>query len=176
MKSFLKDIKNKIIGVKNVNSKLPFKLPDLLNELIEKDIWPNNSNANSQNSTPIVDFERVLQIDPEAVTLFLYPLQFTTVSKLATGSESQLWSDLNMSKANSQIDSNKVVIIGDFGLGTDSAIALNYQYDLENPKVIRLGWVINGHKIHAEWFNVADSFNEFADKIGLSEILKFNSE
>ena len=52
--------------------------------------------------------------------------------------------------------------IADFGLGADSAIVLDYRQ--ENPPVIRLVW---RKPEPNEWVRCADSFDEFADLLGL---------
>jgi len=63
-----------------------------------------------------------------------------------------------------EISPELCVDIGDFGLGSDSPILLDYRQDRSNPAVIRLQWrkpQPNG------CVRCADSFDEFADMLGL---------
>lgn len=55
-------------------------------------------------------------------------------------------------------------MIGDFGLGSDSPIILDYAQDSTNPPVFRLRWGQNGHN---EWVPGARDFDEFAIMLGL---------
>ncbi len=54
--------------------------------------------------------------------------------------------------------------IGDFGLGSDSPILLDYRADRQSPAVIRLLWKNPGPNV---WVRCADDFDLFADMLGL---------
>jgi len=58
------------------------------------------------------------------------------------------------------------VDIGSFGLGSDTAILLDYRQGGSNPPVLRLKW----RKLEPNvWVRCADSFDEFADMLGLDK-------
>lgn len=63
------------------------------------------------------------------------------------------------------IDFDLAVDIGDFGLGSDAPILLDYRTDTSNPSVIRLKWSLNG--IANQWVPMADSIQHFVDVLGL---------
>jgi hypothetical protein len=56
------------------------------------------------------------------------------------------------------------VDIGYFGLGSDSAIVLDYRQDRNNPSVIRLKWQKPQPNT---WVRCAENFDQFADMLGL---------
>jgi hypothetical protein len=79
-----------------------------------------------------------------------------------------------------QISPELSVLIGDFGLGSDSPILLDYRRDVSAPAVIRLKLnpihgetITNGRKKLLGWANVwlrcADTFDAFADLLGLEQ-------
>jgi hypothetical protein len=57
------------------------------------------------------------------------------------------------------------LIIGDFGLGSDAPILLDYRADEANPRVIRLRWSRNG--TGNEWVEMAPDFGAFVEALGL---------
>ncbi len=60
-----------------------------------------------------------------------------------------------------EIDPDNTIIIGDFGLGSDAPIALDYRKDKNNPAVIRLCWT----KESNHWVEIAPNFAEFSKYI-----------
>ena len=60
--------------------------------------------------------------------------------------------------ANHEIDPALTLIIGDFGLGSDAPIALDYRKDLNEPSIIRLQWNLEADN---HWVEIAPSFAEF---------------
>jgi hypothetical protein len=65
-----------------------------------------------------------------------------------------------------QIVPEKALIIGDFGLGSDAAIILDFARDGLNPPVLWLRW---GPERRNEWVQGARDFDEFAELLGLTE-------
>ena len=63
-----------------------------------------------------------------------------------------------------QIAPELSVDIGFFGLGSDTAIVLDYRQGGSNPPVLRLKWCKPEPNV---WVRCADSFDEFADILGL---------
>jgi hypothetical protein len=65
-----------------------------------------------------------------------------------------------------QIEPERALIIGDFGMGSDAPIILDYRNADSDPPVLRLRWS-EGRDNNA-WVRCAASFDEFADMLGLS--------
>src|SRR4051812_5013724 len=109
------------------------KLPPLLERLIEVGKWPRNEDeARPQNLRPLVTIEKIRQIANEESGLYLYPPPFHT-EREHSKSNPFLLDPMN---APSEIDFDLAIPIGDFGLGTDTAIILDYRTDRENPRVL----------------------------------------
>lgn len=64
-----------------------------------------------------------------------------------------------------QIDPALTVEIADFGHGSDSPIALDFQNNREAPQVIRLFWPGEGQPNY--WEIISPDFDSFAKAIGL---------
>lgn len=63
-----------------------------------------------------------------------------------------------------EISPDLALNIGDFGLGADSAVVLDYRQ--ENPPVIQLVW----RKPEPNtWVRCADTFEQFADMLGVDQ-------
>ena len=140
-----------------MNANLP--IPKELEALIAQGFWPGNKDASrAQNLKPIIQSSVISRFAPGEPTIFLYPPPFHTVEAEIDGGNPAFWEEFG---AISEIDPAKTLIIGDFGLGSDTAIALEYgRNDLE-PKVIRLVWGPEGN----HWLEVAPSFREFAEML-----------
>jgi len=59
------------------------------------------------------------------------------------------------------------VLIGDFQLGSDSAVILDYSQFLQEPPVKWLKWM----KPRNEWITACRSFDELADRLRLDFIV-----
>jgi hypothetical protein len=64
-----------------------------------------------------------------------------------------------------EITAEKALILGDFGLGSDAPIILNYAVDAVDPPVFRLRWLPNRP---TKWVQGARNFDEFASILGLA--------
>jgi hypothetical protein len=138
------------------------KIPDLILEMIDAGRWPNNHHmANRQNLKSLATPERIALLAPEESLLFLLPPPFLTVREEAT--ENEYW--LNNQSAPEMIDFDLAIDIGDFGLGSDAPILLDYRTDNSNPSVIRLKWAKDG--TGNLWVPMADSIQHFVDVLGL---------
>ncbi len=112
-------------------------IPDRLVELIESGFWPNRDNVNQQNLRSLVEANLVREFAPEEDFIFFDAPPFALISDLVANGD-EFWS---REEANpSGLSHEHAVVIGDFGLGSDAPIVLDYSSDLQNPEVKRLRW------------------------------------
>ena len=64
-----------------------------------------------------------------------------------------------------EISPELTIVIADFGLGSDTVVALDYRADRDNPAVIRRLW--REREQPNTWVRCAETFDEFADMLGL---------
>ncbi len=138
------------------------KLPERLLALIESGQWPRTSDdAMRQNLNPLVSPECIHLFAPEENQIAFYPPPFDTIAQeLNAAAANRYWSRWG---ALQEISPELTVAIGDFGIGSDTAVALDYRQDRGNPAVIRLLW--REPKQPNTWVHCADSFDEFADML-----------
>jgi len=119
---------------------------------------------NEQQLRPIISKDRVRKFAAEETLVCLQPPPFPTIAKVrAAGGARDFWERFG---ALGQIDPELAVIIGDFGLGSDSPIILDYAQNPSNPPVRRLRWGSQGHG--NEWVTGTFDFDEFAKILGLA--------
>lgn len=138
------------------------KVPRLLDESVAAGRWPRDSKeAMAQNLKSLATPERIQTLAPEERWLYLLPPPFCTVRQKSEGNP--FWfSDM---AAPHGIDFDSALDIGDFGLGSDAPILLDYRADSTNPRVIRLRWSDNGKA--NEWVVMAPDFGSFVTALGL---------
>lgn len=137
-------------------------IPPLLLALVEAGRWPRTSEeALRQNTTPWVGEDRVRALAPEESMIFLEPPPFSTVRELSAGHP--FWGG-PMADPDG-IDPDRTIVLGDFGLGSDAPIALDYRHDAARPRVIRLRWA--GPDTPNRWVVMAPDFVTFAVTLGL---------
>jgi hypothetical protein len=140
-------------------------LPERLLSLIESGLWPRtNSEASRQDLNPFLSKERVRLIAPDENSLYLYPPPFQTIAKRVIEDKANFWTKFG---ALDQITPERCIDIGDFGIGSDTAIVLDYREGPHDPKVIRLQWRT---PLPNAWVHCADSFDAFADMLGLENL------
>lgn len=102
---------------------------------------------------------------PEQDRIYLLGPPFHTVHEHRKGRrpEDKFWTNF---AAPEGISAELSVVIGDFGLGSDAPILLDYRENSSVPSVIRLliRWQNRQPNI---WSPCADNFDEFADMLGL---------
>jgi hypothetical protein len=139
-----------------------FQLPQPLQQLLSVGRWPrSHSEEIRQHLTPLVYVARIKQLAPEEYSLYLFAPPFHTVAERAASNK--YW--LNQKSAPSEIDFDLALDIGDFGLGSDAPILLDYRASRVEPRVLRLRWADHGNDNH--WVEVAPNFEEFARILGL---------
>jgi hypothetical protein len=115
-----------------------------------------------QEMQPMIPAERVRRFAAEESLICLQPPPFRTITEEWTrGGAGDFWERFG---ALAQLEPDKALIIGDFGLGSDSPIILDYSADPSNPPVLRLRWVTGAPN---EWVRGAKDFDEFAEILGL---------
>ena len=141
-----------------ISSDLP--LPQALIDLIESGFWPQTEQESlAQNLRCLIALEKIRAFAPEEEWIFFYRPPFSTEEKWMKHNPSlgdPMW-------ATHEINPALTLIVGDFGLGSDAPIALDYRKDFENPRVIRLKWA-QGPKWAPEnnhWVEIAPSFADF---------------
>jgi hypothetical protein len=141
-----------------------FRIPKEIIELINKGIWPSNkSEVEKQDISPITSEELVKLIATDESYIYFYTLNsFITMREEISGNE-DFWTEVG---ALDEIDIDKCLIIGDFGIGSDSPIVLDYSEDAIKPVVKRLVW--ESELVLNHWGIIAKDFKEFID------ILKLN--
>ena len=137
-------------------------VPLLLDELLIAGRWPRDEKeANAQNIKPLASQERVMALAPEEQWLFLYSPPFYTVRQRSVCNRFWTWD-----KATPHgIDFDLALDIGDFGIGSDAPILLDYRENATNPRVIRLRWSPFGKT--NEWVIMAPNFTSFVASLGL---------
>jgi hypothetical protein len=132
-------------------------IPKALTALIESGFWPrNDAEAMRQNLHCLVAKATIQLFAPEEEKIYFIQPPFCTVKQLAMTSEQRFWSDPRT--AIQEINPALTLIIGDFGLGSDAPLALDYSRTPNNPRVIRLRWAQEGN----HWVEVAATFDQFA--------------
>ena len=137
-------------------------IPDQLEMLIVAGRWPSSS-IEEQQQTSVVPAQRIAAFAPEEDHLCLHAPPFHTVTqRLARGEKFWGWP----CSAPQGIEHDKTIVIGDFGLGSDAPIVLDYRSGSPPPRVLRLRW--GTRPKNNEWVEVAPSFAHFVELLGLS--------
>lgn len=117
----------------------------------------------AQQSAPLVAPERVQLFAEEESLICLEQPPFRTVADEMRGAMSgDFWDKY---AAIDQIAPEQALIIGDFGMGSDSPIVLDFRKHAVDPPVLRLRWSRYGER--NEWVQGAANFESFARLLGL---------
>ena len=115
-------------------------LPPGLARLIAAGVWPSAAGPSmtAQQLYPTIPADRMRRFAAEESLICLQPPPLRTiVQERAAGGGGVFWERYG---ALDQIDPERALIIGDFGLGSDSQIILDFSRDAVNPPVLRLLW------------------------------------
>lgn len=141
-------------------------LPAALIELMARGSWPSNRQESvRQNIVRFIPCDLVKQLADDETEVHLYPPPFLSVYQEAASSNSDFWKECG---ALDDIQTEKAIMIADFGPGTDSPIILYYRIQGNEPEVWRLKWVEPCLGPSNRWQPMASSFSEFADRLGLA--------
>ncbi|EDN66559.1 conserved hypothetical protein [Beggiatoa sp. PS] len=141
-----------------------FTIPPEITYAIKQGIWPRtHTEAIQQNIESLVSIEVIHGFAPDEDHLFLYPPPFVTLqSEIDSGgtlSPEELAVD--------QINPSAVIVIGDFGPGSDTAVALDYSTSDIQPIVIRQQWRLP-HETN-RWLKIASTFSAFWAMLSLEK-------
>ena len=152
-------------------------LPDGLNRLLASGVWPSaDGPPMTQRGHPVIPADRVRRFAPDESEICLHRPPFHTIAEeRAGGGAGDFWKRFG---GLHQIDPEQALILGDFGLGSDSPIILDYSRDPLRPPVLRLRWVIRSKppilglrwgrtSKTTEWVQGARDFDGFAQMLGL---------
>jgi hypothetical protein len=140
-----------------------FPIPDALLRLLVAGVWPKTEeDVNRQHLHSLAKRERIATLAPEESEIVLLQPPFRTVRWLMEHGE-QFWSWEQA--APSGLDPAFAIPIGDFGLGSDAPIVLDYRNDQTCPRVLRLRYGAT----HADnrWVQMATTFEALADALDL---------
>lgn len=140
----------------------PWPLPAELEALIASGYWPNAENANRQNLKSLVPQNRIRAFAPEEDRIWFDPPPFALVSDLIARGDG-FW--CREEARPEGISPEHSVVIGDFGLGSDTPIILDYRLDEKRPLVLRLRWGTTFSD--NRWIVAAKSFAEMCETLGL---------
>jgi hypothetical protein len=131
-------------------------IPDQLLAMLAEGRWPRTAEeATKQNLHSRVpeDRNRTLR------RIYLYAPPFHTIARITTGPGRDFYSRFG---ALHELVPEASVEIGDFGLGSDAPILLDYWSGPTEPQVIHLEWADPNY-----WVVMAPSFAEFVELLGL---------
>ncbi|MBN1546452.1 MAG: hypothetical protein JW902_07325 [Syntrophaceae bacterium] len=132
-------------------------LPSKLVELIEHDLWPKK-----QLISGTLFSEHVMQqFFPNEDNVCFYVPPFRTIAEYIACDGEKYWLQEPLLKIE-QVDIEKTLILADFGLGSDTYLALDYRQSPE-PSVIKL--VPN-----QDWKTLAHDFAQFSRELNLEQV------
>ena len=134
-------------------------IPDQLQVMLADGRWPRTAHeASKQNLHPRVPQDRNRKLQK----IYLYAPPFHTLAKIVAGSGRDFYSQYG---ALHELVPEASVEIGDFGLGSDATILLDYSANTTNPQVIHLEWADRGESNY--WVVMAPDFAGFVELLGL---------
>jgi hypothetical protein len=137
----------------------PWTLPARLRRLVELRWWPYDYQSEiQQNLHSLIPEDRVRAFAPEERIIYFNRPPFHAVSALLASNE-QFWtSEL---ACPSGISFEHTVVLGDFGLGSDAPIVLDYRTDAMRPSVLRLRY--SDSTPNTDWVTAAVDFETMCD-------------
>ena len=146
-----------------------WEIPAQLQDLLAAGKWPRDvQQETAQNRRSLVPIEQVHRFAPDERDIYLLRPPFRSVRQLVTSSEKGFWRSARA--APGEISFEHAVVIGDFGIGSDAPVILDYRLEPRRPSVLRLRYeYLPGAKptMTSRWVGVARSFDDFADLLGL---------
>jgi hypothetical protein len=140
-------------------------LPPLLVQLMQQGKWP---------SYP--DHERILEVIPFINVQVRFPQTVESMgvlTRFAAGSDVDRLFHLKRGSESSTpvelpyLDVEKIINIGTCDDDFDLGVFLDYRTSIENPRVVANGPPAELSDFHFEWYEVAPTFAEFAERLGI---------
>jgi hypothetical protein len=140
-------------------------LPIELENMIRTGYWPSTPESErAQNLKSLVSKDCIVRFAPEEDRVFFHRPPFHSVEERLHGQEgTYFWK--RPEAAIHEIDPTLALVIGDFGLGSDAPIILDYRHNRLNPSILRLRWSTDKEKPRFSdnhWVKIANDFAEFA--------------
>jgi hypothetical protein len=136
-----------------------FIIPNSIINLSNIGFWPQDTKkATEQNLKPLVSSEIVKKIVPGENSIYFNSIESFSLLSDEISYDYDFWKNEG---ALDKINPEMCVIIGDFGMGSDSPIILDYSDNINMPKVKRLIWLENGNY----WEKLADNIDDFLFKL-----------
>lgn len=137
------------------------KIPEQLLSMLETGRWPRTeADTTQQNLRSRASADRIRALAPEESHLYLYAPPFRTVARIVVGNP--FYAEFG---GLDHIVPEAAIEIGDFGLGSDAPIILDYRTIPDNPRLLRLRWPGGGQP--NEWVMMARDFRSFVEALGL---------
>jgi hypothetical protein len=125
----------------------------IISRLIRDGAWP----IGNLNDIPKTAIQSIAP-DEEALCL-LDPVHFRTVGREVKIGVPEFWEKYG---ALSEIDPERYLIIGDFGLGSDAPIIIDSDPNSLDPEVRRLAYSFKEGMTETHWITFFDHLSEFA--------------
>ena len=140
-------------------------LPPELSGLIASGAWPlTETEANLQNlSSAPIPTTLVEQLVPGESRIYLLPPPFRTIAECCQGTSGDFWREYG---GLDTIDPARAMLIGDFGLGADAVIVLDYRTS-NDPPLIRFAWTDGA--LRPRWVSFFETFGAFASAFDLAQ-------
>ena len=139
--------------------KFHFQIPERILHLVELKIWPLNSlEAKFQNTKSFVNEELISKIAPDESSIYFSGFESFDTLENEFSQNYEFWVKEG---AINEINPKNCIVIGDFGLGSDAPIVLDYSNNPSNPSVKRLVW----GKQKNYWEKIADNIDELLNKL-----------
>ena len=149
-------------------------IPQRLQSLVDAGVWPRDVNdCGKQNLESWVAATLIKKLADNEDRIYFYPPPFRTVAEVIQNEqEFEFWNSDHA--APNEIQFERSLILGDFGLGSDSPIILDYLNSETTPCVKRLKWGPVPRCVN-HWVEMAPSFKEFADTLKLETMRPQNA-
>ncbi|MFK8004325.1 MAG: hypothetical protein AB8H86_32465 [Polyangiales bacterium] len=118
-----------------------------------------------QNIKPWVSSRAIAKFAPDEETIFLMKPPFSPIATLIQHGDPFWTRPCAVPEA---LDHAQAIMIGDFGIGADSPIVLDYRRSPLDPSVLRLKWSWSqDREPRNNWVEVAATFALFVEMLGL---------
>ncbi len=146
-----------------------FVLPPKLLKMIKSENWPKTgADVHKQNVLPLVNIELLSSIVPEERRVCFYPYPFSPFEFLIEDGYEFAITNLD---DGSELDPSSILIIGDFGSGSDTLLALDYSVNINNPRIVKQVWKENSNVSDiSHWRIITDLFDDFSEILNLEKV------